>query len=251
MPQYKPVKALQKGMSLLDYLAQHPDGCELNELADHLSCSVPAAFHIVQTMVAADYVRREEKPVRYFLGKALLRLSAGVEEDAFHQGVQDLMYAIHKALSGASVFYCAFQGGHVQIQKNITKDGGSVLQENLNTMLPPYTSVGSLVHLAFWSDEERQHYFDTYAFETYGSALWGDYSSLLKAIKQTQKNRIVFLPSRDKSHIRAGVPLYNADGIFTASFTVQWNQRDVKVVKKKKQQLTDTVFKLLAAHGVD
>ena len=249
MPQHKPVKALQKGMALLDHLAANPQGCELAELADVLSCSVPAAFHLVQTMVTADYVRREEKPVRYFLGRTVLRLAQGVREDAFQQSVRAVMEGAYKALPGASIYFCVYQAGHVQVQRQLSQDSGSVIKDRLHHMLPPYTSVGSLVHLAFWSDEERQQYINTYPFETFGSALWGDYATFLKALRQAHKQRVAFLPCRDKAHIRAGVPLYN-DDIFVASLTIQWNQRDAKIVKKKKDVLIKTIAQITAQHGV-
>ena len=244
MPHYKPVKALQKGMAVLDYLASQPTGCELNEIAEMLGCSAPAAFHIVQTMLDADYLRREEKPVRYFLGRALQQLGNAVPVSDADTAIVELLKRIHAELPGCSVFFCAYEGGHVQIQKQISGRFDDTLMENLHNMLPPYTSVGSLVHLAFWSDDMREQYCDTYAFETYGSALWGDYQVLQRFLRQARKNSYLYLPTRDKAHVRCGVPLLIQQEL-RGSLTIQWNQIDRKKVKIKKQELIRTVLRLL------
>ena len=50
-------RTLQRGLNMLELLAEHPDGLELHEIATALELPKSSAHNLVQTLLAARYVR--------------------------------------------------------------------------------------------------------------------------------------------------------------------------------------------------
>ena len=50
-------RTLMRGLSMLELLAEHPDGLELHEIAAALALPKSSAHNLVQTLLAAKYVR--------------------------------------------------------------------------------------------------------------------------------------------------------------------------------------------------
>lgn len=58
LPVTEPVnRTLQRGLSILELLSEHPDGLELHEIADALTLPKSSAHNLMQTLLCARYVR--------------------------------------------------------------------------------------------------------------------------------------------------------------------------------------------------
>ena len=50
-------RTLQRGLSILELLSEHPDGLELHEIASALTLPKSSAHNLMQTLLCARYVR--------------------------------------------------------------------------------------------------------------------------------------------------------------------------------------------------
>ncbi len=68
------VPALERGLALLEHLAQIPGGATLSELTAALAVSPASAHRITNALEELGYLRREEKNKRFFVTRKLLLL---------------------------------------------------------------------------------------------------------------------------------------------------------------------------------
>jgi len=68
------VPALDRALSILELLAQHPDGMRMREIADALSLPANSVFRLTGTLEERGYLLREGDDMRYRLSRKLLSL---------------------------------------------------------------------------------------------------------------------------------------------------------------------------------
>lgn len=237
MKKHKPVQSLQRGIKMLERVAEIPTGASLQELAAAIECSSPAAYHMAQTLVAAGYLERSESPVRYTLGGKLFELTRHQQNRSISAAVDDALLAIQEQLPGASAYYCQGRGSDILVMTQITANQPGVIQRNIEQVLPPFTSLASMVHLAFWTDNLAQKYMDLHPFEVHGAVLWGDEEGLQDELTKVRRDGIFFLPLRKRGNLRAGAPVFGPDQRIHASITVGWRVAEGGDVEQRRQLL--------------
>ncbi len=76
----RPVQALDRGLSILDYLADHPQGeASLSELTGFLEIDKSAVFRMLKTLAARRLVSFDAAANLYRLGSGVYRLAAATE----------------------------------------------------------------------------------------------------------------------------------------------------------------------------
>jgi len=68
------VPALQRGLALLEYLANQPGGATLSELGTQLGISMTSVFRLAGALEELGYLRRDEKTKRFAVTQKLLLL---------------------------------------------------------------------------------------------------------------------------------------------------------------------------------
>ncbi len=235
--QFKPVQSLQRGISLLEALAGRREGMSLKELARVAGCSSAATFHLVQTLVAAGYVHRQEDPVRYTLGDKLHHLAQGQRQDRLQQTLEEQLRFIHQQLPEASVYFSQYIGGQVTIRTRLVPQSAGMVQHEVNQPLPPYISAGSLIHMAYWTQDQQQQYLSQYGYEAYGQLFWGPWEDFQKVLAQTRKDGVALVPERVASHLKLGVPVLGATGVLLGAITIQWNRPTKESLPARKKQI--------------
>src|SRR5688572_12476712 len=77
----KTIQALDRGLSILDYLADHPQGeASLSELTGFLSVDKSAAFRMLKTLEQRRLVAFDSAANIYRLGSGVYRLAAATEQ---------------------------------------------------------------------------------------------------------------------------------------------------------------------------
>lgn len=68
------VPALDRALSILELLGQHPDGMRMREIAEALDLPANSVFRLTGTLEERGYLRREGDDMRYRLSRKLLSL---------------------------------------------------------------------------------------------------------------------------------------------------------------------------------
>ena len=234
---FKPVQSLQRGIALIEALAGRHEGMNLKELSRAAGCSSAATFHLIQTLVEAGYVHRHEDPARYTLGDKLHLLAQGQRQDRMQQVVEQQMRFIHQKLPEASIYFSQYIGGQVTIRWRLVPQSAGVVQHEVNQTLPAYVSAGSLIHMAYWTPDQRQQYLSQYSYESYGQLFWGPWDAYEKVLAKTRKEGVMLVPERVVSYLKLGVPVLSGTGVLLGAITIQWNRPTKESLAERKKQI--------------
>lgn len=232
---FKPVKALQRGLRLIEAISRKKEGAFLKDLAREIDCSSAAAYHLVHTLADGGYVRRLESPVRYTLGDGLLRLQENLRKDRFYGIIHEAMRNLAVQLPGATIYLSEYIGGSVVVCAHVSS--AEPMREGGAYVLPPYVSAGSLVHLAFWPPDIQEEYQTRYSFDAYGLHFWGSRHDFEKALHSLRGAGVFLMPEDSSLKLKLAMPVFRSGGSLAAALTIQWNQKERKNLAQKKRQL--------------
>lgn len=221
MNQHKTIMSLQRGLNILGYIGAHPSGSNLRDIAGHLGCSSASAYHLVRTLEAEGFLQRVEKPLRYLLGPAVSRLALQRGRRDLEDDLRQTMQELHKALPGSDIYYAQAHGLEIQVTRQATDRTPGGYATGMSSTMPPYISLTSLIHLAYWPQSRREAYEQAYPFAIYGLALWESRQRWEDALRQTREEGYVFFPYRNESCLRIGFPYCDGDGRFVGTLTIQ------------------------------
>lgn len=234
---FKPVQSLQRGLLLIEAISARREGINLKDLAQVIDCSSAATYHLVQTLADSGFVQRLENPARYVLGSKLIHLLSNENQDRYYDILHDEMFKLQKQLPGSCLYYSEYLGSHITVNRQIDANNPKQIQRQGTFNLPPYLSAGSAVHLAYWSDEIRDQYIQTYPYHTYGQLVWGEWENYENLMSKTRKDGCVLIPEHDPLRLKLGLPIIGAGGTLMAALTVQWNQTERKGLREKIKTL--------------
>lgn len=216
----KRIQSLQNAMRVVAAIAGSDDGMRLQDLAAAVGLTAGAVHHIVDTLAADGWVERIEQPVRYRLGHALPALVARQGGRRLARAVDAEMEDLLRRLGGGSLSYCEAAGMEILIIRAADAAHGGRVAPVAGSVLQPYTSAASVVHLAWWPAERAQAYRELRPFEAHGLPLWGSAERFAAALAAARREGFVDLPLADPALLRIGVPVLDAAGALHASLTI-------------------------------
>lgn len=250
--QPKRIAALQRAMTVLEAIGAADGGMRLQDLAQAAGLTAGAVHHIVDTLAADGYVVRTTKPVRYHLGPALYTLLARRGQRRLISVCSEEMIVLQKELGRGNVSFCEAVGQELLLSRQVTAERPELVREPERSVLPPYTSAASVVHLAWWPEERAASYRELRPFSVYGSGLWKTETAWRKVLAQVRKQGYVDLPLAETHFLRIGVPVLRPDGALAASLTISvhgvedledWRQKLIAVglatTQRIQQRLKD------------
>ena len=234
---FKPVQSLQRGLLLIEAISVRREGVNLKELAQVINCSSAATYHLVQTLADSGFAQRLESPARYVLGDKLVHLLSNETQDRYYTIVHEEMFKLQKQLPGSGLFYSEYVGNQIAVRTTIDAKKPKQLQRQGNHILPPYLSAGSAVHIAYWTDEIRDQYMQTYPYQSYGQLVWGEWENYEKLMTKTRKDGCVLIPEHEPTRLKLGLPIIGGGGTLMAALTIQWHQTQRKGLREKIKHL--------------
>ncbi len=221
MNQHKTIMSLQRGLHILGFIGTHPSGSNLRDIAGHLGCSSASAYHLVRTLEAEGFLQRVEKPLRYLLGPAVSRLAQQRGRRDLEDDLRQIMQELRRELPGSEIYYAQAHGLEIQVTRQATDHTPGGYASGMSSAMPPYISLTSLIHLAYWPQSRRESFEQAYPFAIYGLALWESRQRWEDALRQTREEGYVFFPYRSETCLRIGFPYRDGDGRFAGTLTIQ------------------------------
>lgn len=220
MPEPKRIQAVQRAMAVVEAVAASDDGMRLQDLARVVGMSPAAIHHILATLAGSGWVERADRPIRYRLGAGLAQLADRPRRGRLRALVDAALVALQRDLGCSAVCVCEAVGLEVLLTRQVAADRPGQVEELSGSVLPPYTSAASLVHLAFWPEERVQAYREQRPFEVHGAGLWGSAAAFWDEVAQVRRRGWGLLPLAEAGSLRMGVPIRGAGGGLLASFTL-------------------------------
>jgi DNA-binding IclR family transcriptional regulator len=151
------VPGLERGLSVLEYLDQHPAGRTMIQIAKDLGLPKNAVFRITLTLLQHGYLEREEPSKRFYLSRRVLALGYGAlgEEVSL---VEQAIGAMRRLRDAVRETVCLTV---------LVEDQGFVLEQaagtypfrcvvNVGMRQPLHASSACKAIVAFLPEEERQ-----------------------------------------------------------------------------------------------
>lgn len=215
----KRIHSLQNAMRVVAAVAASDDGMRLQDLAAAVGLTAGAVHHIVDTLAAEGWLVRVAQPVRYRLGHALPAMVARQGGRQLARVIDAEMVALQRRIGACSVSCCEAAGLEILLTRATDADRSGTVTPVTGTVLPPYTSAASVIHLAWWPGERAQAYRELRPFEVHGLPMWGDAGRFAAALAGAREHGVVDLPLSDRA-LRIGVPVLDAGGALAASLTI-------------------------------
>lgn len=212
------VQSLLRGLELLRLLAGAEEGLTLRELTTASGLKQGTAYKLLQTLLAAGYVSRTERPVHYFLGPAVFGLAASYQHRSLLQRAEVAVRELFAYLRplNANVVLTEALAGEVEIVLRMSPERPGTLEKPRGRVMTAYSSACSLVFQAFWTDRERREYRQRHPFWEEGAYLW-ETQERLEAELAGIRQRGFALPVFPGGHTRLlAVPVFEANEQFVA-----------------------------------
>jgi DNA-binding IclR family transcriptional regulator len=216
----KRIQSLQHAMTVVEAIAASEDGLRLLDLAQQAGLSSSAVHHIVDTLCAQGWLVREAQPIRYRLGPVLLGLSGHQRQRQRTAIIDAAMIELLQRSGADSVNLCEAAGLEMLLTRCVRADRPDEVTPVSGSVLQPYTSAASLVHLAYWPAERSQTFCELRPFEVHAGTMWPSRAGFDAALAQTRSENCADLPLNDPHALRLGVPVFDADGALIASLTI-------------------------------
>lgn len=216
----KRIQSVQRAMAVVEAIAASEDGMRLQDLARTVGLTAGAVHHIVDTMVAGGWLARTAQPVRYRLGAGLLAMSGRHGQRRLVAVVDAEMIALLARSGGDSISFCEAAGHELLLTRSVHRDRPATVVPVTGTVLPPYTSAASIVHLACWPAERAQAYRELRPFEVHAGGMWPSREAFEAAVATVRSAGHVDLPLAEPRSLRIGVPVLGVGGALLASLTI-------------------------------
>lgn len=149
------VPALERGLTILELLAAHPNGIRMREIADMLNLPPNSVFRITGALEARGYLQRDSD-MRYRLSRKLLSLGyAAIGEDKLVEHCLDVMRSLRDK-TGETVLV----GTRIDLQGVVLEQVAATSPIKFlvdpGTHFPLHTSALGKVFAAFMRPEERK-----------------------------------------------------------------------------------------------
>jgi DNA-binding IclR family transcriptional regulator len=159
--------SLQRGLAVLELLAQRPEGATLREITDHLALPGASVLRLARTLVELGYLSREEGTKRFFMTNSFLLLgqpraaSKGLTECAINA-----MRRIRQA-TGETTQLCCLIDVEMVIIEQLVSNHPFKYSADLGARCPCFSCAPGKAIIAFLPQEEREATIERISFRRF------------------------------------------------------------------------------------
>jgi len=213
--------SLQRGLAVLELLAQRPDGATLREISERLELPGASALRIARTLVELGYLSREDGTKRFFLTNRFLLLgqpsmpSRGLAECAI-----GAMRRI-RAATGETTQLCCLIGAEMVILDQLLALHPFKYSADLGARCPCYSCAPGKAIVAFLPPDEQDEVLRRIQFKRFTGATINSRRALRVEIEQIRRQGYAV----DRAEGLAGVhcvaaPILDRHGVAIAAITI-------------------------------
>ncbi|MCE5218675.1 IclR family transcriptional regulator [bacterium] len=204
------VQSLLRGLDILRRLGAADHGMTLGELVADLGLKQPTVYKLVRTLVAAGFVERSDRPVRYSLGSGAFELADEYWKQTLLRRAAMVVRRLFGELREYAPTLTVAQalGGEVEAVLRMSPDQPGILQHPRGMLMAPYASASGLTFQAFWSEVERREYQRRHSFEEEGAHRWGTTQRLEELLREIRAKGYATPPYENRKRHAVAVPVY-------------------------------------------
>ena len=186
------VPGLERGLRVIEFLNDHPDGMSMGELSSRLGIPTNSIYRILATLERGNYVQKKENSSHYFLGSKLLSMSAPVTGvPSFVESSLPHMRTLRDETK-ESILCGTLLGQEGVVLEQVEGLHSFSFRIKPGLRFPLYTAAPGKLFLAHMSEEERTAYLDGISFEKFTPHSLTSASALLNEVKQVKQDGYAF-----------------------------------------------------------
>ena len=165
------VRSLLRGLDLVEFLAAHPEGAHLNDLAEAANLKKPTAHNLLRTLCARSFAARDDAG-RYVVGPALAAAAEKAKRSERVERAETALLDLAERFAGHVLTVATLTPTVVKCELRVSPDMPGVAQHPVGRDFMPYSSVSAIV-LQAANPQEARRLETLYPFEEYGVGIWG------------------------------------------------------------------------------
>jgi DNA-binding IclR family transcriptional regulator len=178
------VPGLERGLRVIEYLNDHPDGMSMGELSSRLGIPTNSIYRILATLERGNYVQKRENSSHYFLGSKLLSMSAPVTGvPSFVESSLPHMRTLRDETK-ESILCGTLLGHEGVVLEQVEGLHSFSFRIKPGLRFPLHTAAPGKLFLAHMSEDERSAYLEGASFEKFTPNTLTSASALMKEVKQ-------------------------------------------------------------------
>ncbi len=186
------VPGLERGLRVIEYLNEHPDGMTMGELSSRLGIPTNSIYRILTTLERSDYVRKKENCSHYFLGSKLLSMSSPVTGiPSFVESSLPHMRALRDETKESILCGTLLENEGVVLEQ-VEGIHSFSFRIKPGLRFPLYTAAPGKLFLAHMSEEERSSYLDGASLEKLTPHTLTSVPALMREVKQAKRDGYAF-----------------------------------------------------------
>ncbi|MCM2676219.1 IclR family transcriptional regulator [Alkalicoccobacillus plakortidis] len=215
------VQSVTRALSILNVLAEHPNGIKITTLASELELSKATVHRLLATLISSNYVRQDPDTERYKIGYQIVSLATHFLN---HFDIIEVAKPHLTKLSNdinETVHLCIEDKGQALYIDKIESTQPIAMYSRIGTRAPMYCTAVGKVLLSGMSPTKYGEVVQEIQFNQVTTHTINSAESLATEIKLVKEQKYAI----DEQEITEGVrclafPLYNFKGEIVASFSV-------------------------------
>jgi len=215
------IQSLDRGLGILDYLANKDEDVSLNELTSHLNIDKSSTFRLLATLVRRGYVRQNQQTKKYSLGYRIFDLSSSLAARfKLEEAASPFLRELTRRTGESAHLGVHLQGKVTFISRERCRDVLGINTE-LGRREPLHCTALGKVLLAYFTEEELEDFLQKERLERFATNTIISVNKLKKELQNTRTNGYAL----DDEEYRIGVrciasPVYNAEAKVIAALGI-------------------------------
>ena len=205
-------RTLQRGLTILELLSEHPDGLELHEIAQTLLLPKSTAHNLMQTLLSMRYVRLTPSS-RYQLTLKTFEVGAAVVQTT--DVTQVLRQYMQQAFAECNeTMHCGVLSGHEVLYIDKIESTQSIrMTSHIGIRMPLYATAMGKAFLAEMADEDVRAMYGETALQPLTARTITDVETLLRQLHEIRKRGWALEDQENADNVSCvGVAILGRDG---------------------------------------
>lgn len=216
------VPNLERGLLIIELLANHTQGLTMTEIIDALDISKTSAFRIINTLIFKNYLQKNETTKKITLSRKMVTLGiSSMNEQSIVELSIDVMRALRDDLKESVMLGVILGSKKGTILEQVASSYPVKLFVERGTQFNLHSSVGGKSILAFLPDEEADKIIKQMTLTKYTNNTITSKVALREQLKDVKKDGYAIDNGEDIQGIHCiGAPVFNEYGYPVASLWI-------------------------------
>lgn len=218
------IKSLEKGLFVLDVVANYPDGARVRDIAERGEGKVSNITLYLDSLVNAGFVRKDGKAGRYFITQKISDIARKAEQNQNSLLKQVALPELHKLSSelDENVLLAVLEWHDIHFIERIQSTRSVQIRVDADIHFPPHVTAAGKAILAAFPDAAREKYLDDALYHQFTDKSLVNPNSVRQQLMKIREEGYAVNYGEYESEIMAVAGPIRVRGVVLGSVVVQF-----------------------------